>query len=63
MHAICVTVEGESVNEVTQGNQGFIKRSNTVEFIQYDKITVSSMTLTMVQHGLWTRQLSPLAVP
>jgi hypothetical protein len=24
---------------VTQGDQGFIKRSNRVEFIQYDKIT------------------------
>ena len=40
MHAICVIVKGKLLHAVTQGDQGFIKRCNSVEFLQYDKITV-----------------------
>ena len=37
------------LHAVTQGDQGFVERSNRVEFIQYDKITVKMSWLFFVK--------------
>jgi len=37
------------LHAVTQGDQGFVERSNRVEFIQYDKITVKVSRLFFVK--------------
>jgi hypothetical protein len=37
------------LHAVTQGDQGFAERSNRVEFIQYDKITVKMSWLFFVK--------------
>jgi len=50
MHAICVTVKGERVTCSSTGHQGFVERSNRVEFIQCDKITVKMSWLFSVKH-------------
>ena len=49
MDAICVTVKGNVLHAVTQGDQGFVKRSSGVEFIQYDNITVKMSWLFFVK--------------
>jgi len=43
MQAICVIVK--VLYAVTEGDQGFVKRSNRVECIQYDTITVKMLWL------------------
>jgi hypothetical protein len=42
-------VKGNVLRAVTQGDQGFVERSNRVEFIEYDKITVEMSWLLFVK--------------